>query len=364
MKSKQHISPFQLILVLIHAQIGVGIVSLPYDMFNKSNGDSWISVLITGVILQVMILLIWILMSRFPNKNFFEMLQTLFGKFFGKFITILYSGYFNFVAGMVLAKYGYAIKVWMLPLTPKWLLLVLMIVTAIYIVKENLRILTRFFLLASFTLIVFIALSAYSLKFSNITYILPIGSHGIQKIINGISAGFPSFQGFELLMLLFPFVRADRKSVLKAATIANVFVTIFYTFIVLTCLLFFNPRELKLVPEPVLYLIKSFSFKIIERPDLIFTSMWIVLVATTLMSLLFVSSIGLSFVMNTKSHKYFAYITAFACFLIALIPQGKFEIEALGKINHKLVVFFAFVFPIIFLLISIIFKKKERSDSK
>src|SRR5690606_41159333 len=46
---------------------------------------------------------------------------------------------------------------------------------------------------------------------------------------------FPSFQGYELLMVLYPFVQADRKGVLKAATIANLFVTFFYTFIVLAC---------------------------------------------------------------------------------------------------------------------------------
>ncbi|MBS4195433.1 GerAB/ArcD/ProY family transporter [Lederbergia citri] len=363
MKNKQQITQFQLILVLIHAQIGVGIVSLPYEMFNKANGDSWISVLITGVILQVMILLIWVLMRRFPTQNLFMILQILFGKFVGKFIALLYCCYFVIVAGMVLAKFGYVIKVWMLPLTPKWLVLLLMILTVIYIVKENLRILARFFFLASITLIVFIILSAYSLKFANYTYILPIGSHGFFKIINGVRAGFPSFQGFELLMVLFPFVQANQKSVLKAATIANAFVTIMYTFIVLTCLLFFSPQELKLIPEPVLYLIKSFSFKIIERPDLIFTSMWIILVATTLMSLLFVSSLGLSSVIKAKSNKYFVYITAFASFLIALIPKGKFDFEVLGKINNQLVIFFAFTFPIIFLLISIIFKKKERRDS-
>ncbi|MBS4200351.1 GerAB/ArcD/ProY family transporter [Bacillus sp. FJAT-49732] len=364
MKSKQHISQFQLVLVLIHAQIGVGIVSLPYNMFNKANGDSWISVLITGAILQVMILLIWVLMSRFPTRHLFEMLQILFGKFIGKLITLLYTGYFLLVAVMVLAKYGYVIKVWMLPLTPKWLVLLLMTLTAIYIAKENLKILGRFFFFASITLLIFIFMSAYSLKFANATYVLPIGSQGLLRILNGIRAGFPSFQGFELLMILFPFVQADRKSVLKAATIANVFVTFFYSFIVLTCLLFFSPQEMKLVPEPVLYLIKSFSFNIIERPDLIFTSMWIVLVATTLMSLLYVSSIGLSFVMNAKSHQYYTYIIAIACFLIALIPEGKFDIEALGKINQKLVIFFAFVLPIIFLFISFIFKKKERRDSK
>ncbi|MBS4219379.1 GerAB/ArcD/ProY family transporter [Bacillus sp. FJAT-49711] len=360
MKSNHQISQFQLTLVLIHAQIGVGIISLPYVMFLEADGDSWISILVTGVLLQVMIVLMWGLMRRFPNQNLYMVLQTLFGKFVGKVISVLYCCYFLIVAGMVMAKFAFTIKVWMLPLTPQWLILLLMILTVIYMVIEKLQIIARFLFLASLSLIVFIVLSAYSLKFANYTYILPIGSNGFLPILKGVKAGFPSFQGFELFMILFPFVQADQKSVLKAATIANVFVTLFYAFITLTCLLFFSPQELKLIPEPVLYLIKSFAFKIIERPDLIFTSLWIVLVATTIMCLLFASSIGLSSVMNKKNHKLFVFLSAAACFIIAFIPKGKFEIAALGKINSQLVTFFAFAFPIIFFLISIIFKKKER----
>ncbi|MCR2822411.1 GerAB/ArcD/ProY family transporter [Lederbergia panacisoli] len=363
MKSKHQISQFQLTIILIHAQIGVGIVSLPYVMFLKADGDSWISILITGVLLQVMIFLIWALMRRFPTQNLYMVLQSLFGKFIGKIISLLYCCYFLIVAGMVLAKFAFTLKVWMLPLTPQWLILLLMILTVIYLVIENLQIIARFLLLATLPLIVFISLSAYSLKFANYTYILPIGSNGFLHILKGIKAGFPSFQGFELLLVLFPFVQADQKSVLKAATVANVFVTLFYTFITLICLLFFSPKELELIPEPVLYLIKSFAFKIIERPDLIFTSLWIVLVATTIMSLLFASSIGLSTIVNAKSHKLFVFLSAIACFIIAFIPKGKFEIEALGKIDSHLVTYFAFAFPVIFLLISLIFKKKERRDN-
>ncbi|VEF48290.1 spore germination protein [Bacillus freudenreichii] len=363
MISKNQITQFQLIFLLIHAQVGVGVISMPFDVFLKADGDSWISVLLTGIILQGMVFLIWALMVRFPSTNLFGIIQALFGKIFGNAIIILYCIYFITIGSLVLAKFGYIIKVWMLPLTPTWLTLLLMTFTAYYIVKDNLQIMARFFVLTSVIIVMFIVLSAFALKDANITYILPIGEKGLIPILKGIKPGIISFQGFELLLLVYPFVQDNKTGVLKAATIANVFVTLFYAFLVLTSLLFFSPKELKLIPEPVLYLIKSFSFKMIERPDLLFTSMWIVLVATTYINLLYGISLGFLQVMNAKEIKYFALIAACICFLIAINFQGKYEIQFLSKVNNYFVYPLGFGLPVLLFGISILFKKKGEVES-
>lgn len=364
MRDKQGISSFQLAFLLINAQIGVGIISLPFDAFMKAGGDSWISVILTGVMIQIIILIIWALMIRFPTKNIYGVAESLFGKWIGKTFVLLYCFYFIAVGSAAMARYAYIIKAWMLPITPTWIILVLMAVTAGYIVKDNLQIMVRFFVLSSIVLAGFIGLSAYALKDANITYILPVGKDGVLAALKGIPPSLPSFQGYELLLVVFPFVQAGRQAVLKAVSIANAFVTLFYTFLVVTCLLFFSPEELGLVPEPVLYLIKSFSFKIIERPDLLFTSMWIVLVATTIMNLLYVSSLGLASFANSKKITNCVYLVAFLFFMIAIGFEGKYDIAAFAKMNHKLIFFFAVAMPVVLLFISILFKKDEREGKR
>ncbi|HBZ10567.1 MAG TPA: hypothetical protein DEO65_11895 [Bacillus bacterium] len=362
MTSKKAITQFQLIFLLIHSQVGVGVISLPYDVFLQAGGDSWISVLLTGIIIQAMILLNGALMARFPSTHLYGIMQSLFGKMMGKLLTILYCIYLISIGSLVLAKFGYIIKVWMLPQTPTWLLLCLMTFIVFYTVKDDLQIMARFFVLSSVIIFVFVALSAYSLKDLNITYILPVGERGISPILQGIKPSIYSYQGFDLLLLVYPFVQASKKGVVKAATIANVFVTIFYSFLVFTSLLFFSPNELKLVPEPVLYLIKSFSFKMIERPDLLFTSIWIILVATTYMNLLYGITLGFSHVMNTKEIKYFALIAGCLCFIVAINFQGKYEVKFLSKFSSYLIYPFAFGLPVLLLLASILFRKKEQVE--
>ncbi|WP_144460412.1 GerAB/ArcD/ProY family transporter [Siminovitchia fortis] len=364
MIAKKEITQFQLIFLLIHSQVGVGVITLPFDVFMTAKGDSWMSVLLTGVIIQMAIFLFGALMMRFPSSHLYGIVQSLFGKWIGKMIVILYSMYFIAIGGHILAKFVYILKAWMMPQTPAWLILVLMALTAVYIVKDDLQLMARFFVLSSVVLIGFIGLAAYALKDANLTFILPVGTNGVLPVIQGTGEGLYAFQGFELLLVIHPFVQSGKKGVIKAATIANIFITLFYSFLVLTCLLFFSPEEFKLVPEPVLYLVKAFSFRIIERPDLLFTSMWIVLVASAFMNTIYASSLGLSNVMNSNKIKNYVIITACLCFLLAVIFNGNYEVVSISRIYNKFIVFpFALGLPILFLLISIIFNKKERGNS-
>ncbi|MEK3887712.1 GerAB/ArcD/ProY family transporter [Bacillus sp. FSL K6-3431] len=361
MKNKKEITKFQFIFVIIQFQIGVGIISLPYTVSRKAQGDSWISVLLAGLIVQGVIVMMCVLMNRFPTRNLFEILQILLGKFIGKFTVFLYSVYFILLGSATIASYGYIIQIWILPLTPTSIVLILMVLTGVYIVKEDLRVMARFFVLASLVLIVFLALSAYALKDANFTYILPIGSSGASSILQGIKPALFSFQGFEILMIIYPFVQSTRGGLLKTASLANVFVTLFYAFLVLISVLFFSQKELTLTSEPILYLIKSFSFKIIERPDLLFTSLWIVLVATTFMIDLYAASSGFAFVMNAQDIKKYIYVAAAICLLIAVNIIGKFAVDAFAKVVSQLGIIFILIIPSFLLFFSIIFKKKERS---
>jgi spore germination protein (amino acid permease) len=363
MIGKKEVTHFQLIFILIHSQVGVGFVTLPFDIFVKAKGDSWMSVLLTGMIIQIMIFLFGALMVRFPASHLYDIAQSLFGKWVGKTIIILYSLYFILIGGLVLVKFSHILKAWMMPLTPYWVLLSLVMVAAVFIAKDHLQVMARFFILASIVFIGFIGMAAYSLKDANLTFIMPVGINGAVPVMQGMVPALQAFEGFELLLVLHSFVRADKKSVLKAATIANIFVTLFYFFLVLASLLFFSPKEMKLVPEPVLYLTKSFSFQIIERPDLIFTSMWIALVATTLMGILYAASLGLSVVMNSNKIIYWVIIAGGICFLLGIMFHGEYDTGSIFRIYNYLVFPFVFGLPVLFLLISIIFNKKEQKES-
>ncbi|KZE64274.1 hypothetical protein AWM68_14385 [Fictibacillus phosphorivorans] len=360
MKNKKiQISSFQTFFLVIQSQIGISVISLPYFVFLAAKTDSWISVLIAGFIVQLIILMNWALLKRFPERNVFEIIKHVLGNRLGKLVIVFYVAYFILVASVVLSLFSLAIKSWLLPLTPQWVIKLLMVLIGIYIAKENIRIISRFYVLASVVIFMFIVLMFYSFRFGNHYYLMPIGISGVTPILKGVKEAILPFIGFELFMVVYPNINATDGTKLKVFTLANFFVTSFYTLITLACLAFFSPDELTLIPQPVLYLIKSFSFRIIERPDIFFTSFWIVLVATSFMSYLYSLSRGLKSVYISFYRKWYVYLGGMISFTLSNIYNQKIEVSKLSNLTSVLSLVFIVILPFILFMLTMFLKKRE-----
>ncbi|NLI68668.1 MAG: GerAB/ArcD/ProY family transporter [Bacilli bacterium] len=351
------VTPFELAILLVHAQIGVDMIALVNRLNMQTNYDGWISVLLAGVVVQILILLFGLLIKRFPNQTYFEMLEIVYGKWIGKFIIAMYCVFFTVLCSSLFAKYTIVLKSWMMPLTPKWILALLLTLICIYLAVENIQVISRFFFLATSVILLFFGFVIYSLKSGNIYHILPIGNAGLANILKGIYTSVISFQGFEYFLYIAPFVVGNRKQIIKTASFTNVFVTLFYAFVVFTCNLFFSPEEMKLIPEPIFYLIKSFTFNMIERPDLIFTSLWIVLVVTSIVFLLYVSSNGLKLLFKAKKRTIFVIMIAMASYVMSLLLYGEQRIDFLSKFIKPLIVVVTAGIPLMTILFSYLLKR-------
>lgn len=352
------ISPFQLSLLLIHGQIGVGMITLASDVHADAKTDSWISVIIGGIFIQIIIFVFGFLTKRFPNDTLFEMTINIFGKYIGKVIVFLYTIYFMFVGAILLAKYIVILKTWMMPLTPKWILAILILIVGMYAAKENLHVISRVLIIATSIIFVFLGFVIYAFKDANITYVLPMGNNGTVAILKGAFTTMLAYQGFEYMLFIAPFTLANNKQIVKTITIVNIFVTLFYTLIVLVTLLFFSSEELKLIIEPIFYLVKSFSFSIVERPDLMFTSLWVVLVVTTVIILFFIISLGLQTVFVKGTRTIYVFIAIVISFVISHFIDGEYEVNKISVIFTPIIVSFSVGFPVLLLLISYVFNKK------
>ncbi|MED4203906.1 GerAB/ArcD/ProY family transporter [Neobacillus mesonae] len=362
MKNNNQITKLQLITFIIQTQIGVAFLSLPFDTYKFAKGDSWISLLITGVVMQVLVFFYFILSNRFPKQDLFQILQSLLGRFVGKCLTLFYFAYFLLTGATILILFVYIIKKWMLPYTPYWVILLLMCAIGIYLAIENLTVIARFYFIAMIVLFFFIFVTPMAIKDGNIHYIMPIGHSGVWKILNGSAHATLAWQGLELFLIVSPFVPASSKEKLKAVTLANIFVTLLYTFLTFVCLIYFSGDEISLMPQPVLYLLKSFSFTIIERPDIVIISLWIILVGTSFVSYLYGASLAATFVIKKWKRQPFVYLAALFCFIFALFFNGEKEIEKLTKFTTNIGFIFLMAMPVFLLLISLLFKKQQRGD--
>src|SRR5699024_6751830 len=250
----------------------------------------------------------------------------------------------------ILNKYALIISAWMMPFTPNWVLISLIALISLYIITAELPIIARFFVLSSLIFIVYIVFGLYALKNMDITYILPIGDAGTDKIMKGIFPAILAFNGFGTLFIFAPFTKGKSQQITKVASIANAFVTLFYLFIIIVTLVVLSPSEIVLVPEPVLYLVKSFTFKVIERPDLLFTAIWVVLVITTYALFIYTASLGMQQTFNMRQRKTAVYIGIAISFFISISFKGTYTLVTFTNMDQEISTIFSIIFPLLIVM--------------
>ncbi len=359
---KISITKFQLFFVLIQSQIGIGLFSLPNVVQESAKGDSWISIILAGIIVQFLLVVYWLLLKRFPNDTFTKITQNILGGFLGKILNFIFYFYFIMTGSLLTILMVKVIKLLLLPLTPNWAISLLLLITSIYLTVSNLKIIARFFVLASTLIIVLLFITLFTLILpKEIQFILPIGSSGIKNILIGSKSALLSKLGFEGLLFLYPFIIHNNKGVLKTISMANIFVTGFYTYLVFICLISFSPDQMNQIREPVLYLLRGLSYKMIDHVDLIFLSIWIVPMTTSIIAYLFLASKSIS--NEKKSYKKTVVINGILIFLISLIPHTDEITLLFSKYVTYLSYAVVFVIPALLLILSIIFKKHETGDT-
>ncbi|MCM3718666.1 GerAB/ArcD/ProY family transporter [Fictibacillus phosphorivorans] len=350
----------QLFFLVIQTQIGVGVLSLPYTLFSKAKIDGWISLFMAGIFIQFSVLAIWKLCDRFPKQTIYEILPKIMGKKLGYVFNAIYTIHFSFISILILIMYNSIVGKWILFETPHWVIIFIMAAVGYYVITSSPREIVRFFVLVTPLLIILFILILYAYTDVHLLYLFPVGHTGILTIIKSSADAVVALLGFDAALVFLAYSNASAARNIKVISFASFCITILYGFIVFTTYIFFNPKEIIIVPEPVLYMLKAFSFSIIERTDLIFLSVWIISVATSFVCYLFIAAKGVQTLFGLKEHQKGAPYIAIFCAVIAIIPDDKLEVMTWNKYITMTSVFLSAVFPIVLLVIAVLRKKQEK----
>ncbi len=361
-KDKDTITHQQFFFLIIQTQLGVGVLSLPYEMHKSVRGDGWISILLAGLLLQGVLFMYFMLFKRFKSKNILDISEHVLGRKIGKLISFFYMLYFISVGGLILVLYTRIIESWILPYTPNWVIGGLLVMAGIYLSVGGLKILARFYTLITPLVFLLVLLVSYTLKDANIYYLLPIGQAGIKDIVFGSKDAILSMLGFEIILLTFPMVSGTTRQKFKAVSFANFFITILYTYLVIVTFIYFSPEEIKILPEPLLYILKSYTFKLIERTDLLFLSMWIFLVFTSFGSYLFLAADTSAKLLPKLDRRKLVYYLASIIYGLSFLPEIDIKYIEVMSSNIPKVSFIFILFPVFLLTVSVLFRKSEQGS--
>lgn len=141
---------------------------------------------------------------------------------------------------------------------------------------------------------------------------------------------------------------------------ANGLSTFFYAYLTFVSIAYLGPYAMKFIPEPILYIMKYRSFPILERADLLFFSIWVVCVGTSLMAYLYLTASGMSDLLNKSYNSIIVYSVALFIFvLVCFIPTDD---QVIHRIN-TFIVYLSYLFicglPITLLILAVLRGKKE-----
>lgn len=349
----------QLFAFILQTQIGIAVLSFPYDLHKAAGADGWISVLVAGACVQIVLLAFAMLCQRFPGQNLYQFAPLILGKWLGNTVTAAFTLHFTFTSCLILLMEMMFVELWILPSTNPGLIIVANFVVCFYMAKENIRIIARYNALITLLIIPMLAILITSFSTMDYRYLLPVGQQGWHGILLGVKSSVLSFLGFEVVLVLNSDIQAKGKSIIPPILWANGVATAFFLFIVLVCYLNFNPESLNFIPQPVPYYLNGISLPFLERLDLLFLSIWLVKVTATQISYLYSAGKGFGYLFHRDKHKKaIYYLVPFVC-LVGMFWRSDKRIEFLEHITQ----FDSFIIlgiPLVLLVIAWLRGKREQ----
>ncbi|MFS0785256.1 endospore germination permease [Shouchella sp. 1P09AA] len=350
----------QLFWFFVHAQIGVGLFSLPNHIYEYAQSDGWLSLLLAAVIVQGVIYLLYVLHKRFPHDTLFTLCEKLCGKWIGKVFIVLLILYFVMLAGLVLKGFTQLIAIWILNKTPESIFMILFLAACLPMLFAPLKQIGRMLVLTAPIVLTIPIIAGYAFIYGDYLNLLPIGIADMSGITKGIFASMFAINGFIVVSVVLPHVGGTAKEKFNVLSAAHWSVTLIYVVVLLTSFLTFSHGEMKLLPEPFLYMIKSFSLTIIERLDLLFLSFWSISIITTYVIFVYCGSIGMMNLLQTTRYRIVVISLILCTTIVKFLPTTINEFSQLVSYINKPSAYLTFLLPVLLVLLSMV-RKKEAS---
>ncbi|MBX0359350.1 GerAB/ArcD/ProY family transporter [Halobacillus sp. Nhm2S1] len=360
MKNGRLLTKLQIYLMIIQAQLGIGLLSLPNLLEMEVEQNAWMPVLIAGALVQLTMIIYWLLIKRFPGTSYHEIPLLITGPYIGRAINMV-----NYVGFLIIGAYSMILLVnlvnnWLLPFTPVWAIALLIIALSMYLTFSDYPVVARYLVVLSVVLIpVFILLTLILFQTPlEVRHLMPVGESGFLKVIKSTEADLFAVLGFELMLFIGPYVHMKHSKLLRTVSLSNATITLIYFVVIVLCVMVFSPDVLKQIREPVLYLMRSLSFRTVDRIDLLFVFIWLgPMTASVIIYLLIASK---SIAGEGKPFQWTVIISGIIIFL--LVVSASYSVEAFQLYDQILkytiyaVVFFL---PALLILLSYLLKKKK-----
>lgn len=326
----------QLFLLMFVMQTGFVYTSVQNLIIEHGQRDATIQFIIVAVIFFLQLL-------------FFERTHKYFVlNGFTKAIYLIY--WFLYIIGFVI-YITYVLTTWVFPNTPTIVLIAIFLSVCFYAsvsrpetaVNIGVVLIPMFFL---FLLFMFLTIPNL-----NATNLLPLFYERSDTWFKGFIYCVYAFGGAEMYVILRKYLIKNDKMTKKALTLYFILLTGFYLFSLAFTLMYFSLDEIKIVPEPILYILHSVEVTFVKRLDLFFVYIWLSWSLVTIVNYVLVIRL-VYFEKKRKAPKLQLFIF-FA--IVAVIADLLIRFSVLDFLKHNLVylmIVFTFLLPTMIILVN------------
>lgn len=363
MNSNDTITSKQLIFIIIGAQIGMGIFSLPRVASMEAHQDAWLTVLLGGLVSLLILIIIEQLGRRMPESSFVAMNHLLFGRWLGSVMVFLFVVYVIFFESTVVRMFTEITSAFLLPRTPVPVIALVVMLTVVYIINKGARVVARLNEVLFWIIFPLLFLVMVPLVNADFTNLLPMGEAGFKAIAQGALPSSYAYAGIEVL-LVFYFLVKQKGEVIKAGILSLGWTTLAYLIATLVCLLVWGSEFMQTINWPVLTVLKTIKFPVLDRPEIFTLAVWMGVGVRPIMNMGFAAAFSLSEVLHVKPDKYFHLVVmsiALPMYILALLPANLIIAFKWAEYAGYTFLLAGLLYPLLMLVIAVIRGKEAKS---
>lgn len=303
----------------------------PAALYSHIQTAAWMIPILAGAIICIPLILLLKTLSIFPDKNLFEVIQKLLGKYIGFFICLFIFMINSYAITFDSRTYTNIIRAFYFTTTPTLFIYSLLMFVCAYGAKKGIQHIGS----VSYIVIFFVIISFYlalilSVKDSNLDSIFPIWGTGKLEILKESANRLTLYADFFILTMIIPYA-ASFKDFQKGTWIAFCYVIIHFTIATLVFICLFDTTILGMA-YPFHTAIRYISFgDFLSNIEIFFFPIWLMAAFIRFAAFLYINSFMFGHLFKIKNFEYLIPALAVIYLLIGSIPETPMDVALVYK---------------------------------
>ncbi|SDN93647.1 spore germination protein (amino acid permease) [Paenibacillus sp. yr247] len=352
---KEKLYPFHVVILIYMIQTGVVIFSLPRLLAQSFGYNGWASLLIFTGVSTFNIFLISFVYRLGKGRSIFDILENSMPKVLVYPLYLVMISVWGILGCIVGKLYIIIFQMIAFPTTPPMFLNALVDIIAYLLIVKGIysisKAATSFFWISIWMLLLLVFF-LHDFEWANLTPFLFMGK---TEMIKGGLDIYTAFLGYELSLLLFPYVEKNNKFI-KSVYIGNLFTISTYLLISFICFGFYSLGQLTKMNYPLLDLLSYIRFPFIERIENLLFGFFLFTELITIVMYIWSAVETLHRIIPKANTNWLTIFILGGCFVVTWIPDSISEIERWLRYLGYAEIGIAFGLPL--LLVGILFISK------